>query len=198
MQWGRASLWPQQGHNEEDRGWMTLLQFTHPQMQKIIIHISCPCHQVLYSLFFQKIIWDACEAMGTFLVDDHTPYLVQPLPEALSPGLPPHIFSWLFLPFLAMPPGSRPLPYPCSAAGSLQMFLNYPTVSWPRLKSHSSFHMSGYLPFLPSLSALWIIRPSLLLAALFSFICSLHSVSKKMLCPGLWVTIYLCRKEWSE
>lgn len=132
--------------------------------------------------------------MGTFLVDSHKLYLVQPLPEALSTWLPPRILSWLFLPFLAVPPGSGPLPYSCSAAGSLQTFLNYPIVSWPWLKSHSSFHISGYSPFLPSLSALWIIRHSLLLATLFSFLCSLHSVSKKMLCPGVWVTICLCRR----
>lgn len=148
MQGGRASLWPQQGHYEENRGWMTLLQFIHPQIQKIISLISCLCHEVLYSLFFQKIVWDAFEATGTFLVDYHTLCFVQPLPEALSPRAPASLLQLTFLLFLAIPPGSRPLPCPCSAASSLQMLLNYPTVSWPWLESHSSFYISAYLPFL--------------------------------------------------
>lgn len=43
--------------------------------------------------------------MQAFLIDSHKLYLVKLLPEALSPWLPPHILSWLFLPSLAIPPG---------------------------------------------------------------------------------------------
>lgn len=177
---------------------MTLLLCTHPQIQKIIHpYFMSVSPSIIFPLLSEnnlRCIWSHGDfpcRLSQALLSTATSWGSFSLAPSSHPQL-------TFLPFLAIPPGSRPLPYPCSAAGSLQTFLNYPIVSWPWLKSHSSFHISGYSPFLPSLSALWIIRHSLLLAALFSFLCSLHSVSKKMLCPGLWVTICLCRKEWSE
>lgn len=128
-QWWRASRWPQEGHGKEDKVWLTQGGFNNDLLavrssswignHTFIFHV-CVSHQVLYTPFFQRY----SELELTFPAEYNKLCLVKPLPEALSAWLPPHILSWLYLPFLAIPSGSRLLPCPCSAADPLWTFLN--------------------------------------------------------------------------
>lgn len=101
MEWGRASLWPQQGHDEEDRGWltqggliMTLLQFAHPQIQKIIYsYFMSVSPRIIFLLLSEnnlRCIW----SHGDFPCRLSQALLSTATFEAISPWLPPHIFPF--------------------------------------------------------------------------------------------------------
>lgn len=151
-----------------------------PDIQKIV-H---PC------FFFWKTVWAGFGVIGAFLVSGAL--LIWPIHENLSPPHPPHIFIWLFLPFLAIPPGScfpllcsRPCKHSsivswCWLSPLLILLLRLPTLPPQPVIGDNQASSSSCSPhFIPLLSSPLI-----------------KTVLKKMY-QGCWNTAFLCCMEWS-